>query len=127
MDYKVRVRKIMLILMPILIIGLMYAVFIEITGLGLDCIIYENTGLKCPGCGVTRMCMNILHFNFKAAYANNQLLFVALPIAFMWLLYKMVIYIRTGKLSNSKLENICLYIFMIAIVVFTIVRNIDTI
>lgn len=124
MEYKVRIKKIFLILTPIFTVGLLYAIFIEMTGLGLDCIIYENTGIKCPSCGITRMCMNILHCNFEAAFAHNQLLFVTLPIALLWMLYKVMIYIKTGNNSNNKFENLCIYFFLVAVVIFSVIRNI---
>lgn len=124
MEYKKRVRKVLLIILPVLIVGLLYAGFIEMTGMGLDCLIYENTGIKCPGCGVTRMCMHILHFDFKEAFLSNQLLFIALPISVVWFLYKIIVYIKTGNSTYTIFEKICTGLFLMATVVFCIIRNI---
>lgn len=124
MDYRARLKKVIFMILPIITIGLIYAIYIEITGDGLDCIIYESIGIKCPGCGITRMCMNILHLNFYEAFVSNELLFVALPIGFVWLIYKVFIYVKTGNSSLSKTENICAYIFIVLVIVFCIIRNI---
>ena len=124
MEYKKRIQKILLIILPILIIGFIYAIFIELTGMGLDCVIYENTGIKCPGCGVTRMCMNILHLDFKTAFSYNQLLFISLPIATIWLIVKMVKYIRTGDSDYTIFEKMCTVIFLVATILFCVFRNV---
>lgn len=124
MEYKKRLKKILLIVLPVFIIGLLYALFIELTGMGLDCVIYENFGVKCPGCGVTRMCMHILHFDFISAFFSNQLLFIALPIAAVWIMVKMIVYVRTGDSLYTKIEKICTGIFLVSTVIFCIVRNI---
>lgn len=42
-------------------------------------------GEECPGCGMTRACMYLIHFDFTEAYFYNALCFVVFPIlAFAW-------------------------------------------
>jgi hypothetical protein len=39
------------------------------------CILKEVAGIRCPGCGITRACVEITMFNFGAAYALNPAAF----------------------------------------------------
>ena len=41
--------------------GLLYAVFVKWSGIAIPCLFHLVTGLKCPGCGVTQMCVALLH------------------------------------------------------------------
>ncbi len=42
-------------------------------------------GEECPGCGMTRACMHLIHFDFTEAYYHNALSFVVFPIlAIVW-------------------------------------------
>lgn len=50
------------------------------------CIFKSLTGLSCPGCGAQRATHELLHLNFKSAFAYNPLLVVSLPYAFTGLL-----------------------------------------
>ena len=37
--------------------GLLYGIFVSYTGLAIPCLFRKVTGLLCPGCGVTGMCV----------------------------------------------------------------------
>jgi len=40
---------------------------------------------ECPGCGITRACMHLIHFDFERAFDFNALSFLVFPIfAFAW-------------------------------------------
>ena len=42
-------------------------------------------GKECPGCGLTRACMHLIHFDFAEAFQFNMLSFIVFPIlAFAW-------------------------------------------
>ncbi|MBN8677164.1 MAG: DUF2752 domain-containing protein [Chitinophagales bacterium] len=42
-------------------------------------------GEECPGCGMTRACMHLIHFGFDDAFDYNMLSFIVFPIlAFLW-------------------------------------------
>ena len=43
------------------------------------CLFHSLTGLDCPGCGSLRATHELLHGNFKAAFALNPLLVFLLP------------------------------------------------
>ncbi|WP_291657792.1 DUF2752 domain-containing protein [Clostridium sp.] len=36
--------------------------------------------VECIGCGITRACLNALHFNFAQANEYNKLVFIVLPL-----------------------------------------------
>jgi Protein of unknown function (DUF2752) len=39
-------------------------------------------GVECPGCGLTRGVMHLMHFDFENALFYNTLSFLALPVLF---------------------------------------------
>lgn len=41
-------------------------------------------GMECPGCGLTRACMHLIHLDFEEAFAFNMLSFVVFPILAFW-------------------------------------------
>ena len=41
--------------------------------------------IECLGCGMTRACMHIIHFDFETAWNFNKLSFIVFPIlCFCW-------------------------------------------
>ena len=74
-----RVRRFLLGAAALLVLGLAYAAFAAATGLLIPCPFRALTGLKCPGCGVSHLCLALLRLDFAAAWAANPGLFCALP------------------------------------------------
>ena len=60
--------------------GLLYAHLVRVTGFGIPCIFHTITGLDCPSCGVTRMCMALLRLDFAAAFRYNAAILVLSPL-----------------------------------------------
>ena len=52
-------------------VGFAYLIFVSLTGLGIPCPFHAVTGLHCPGCGVTRMCVALARLDFAAAWDAN--------------------------------------------------------
>lgn len=50
------------------------------------CPLHELTRLECPTCGALRAAHQLLHGNFRAAYALNPFFFWALPVAALFLI-----------------------------------------
>lgn len=44
------------------------------------CVFHQATGFHCPGCGSQRAIHHLLHGNFGAAFGNNLMLMVFLPL-----------------------------------------------
>ena len=58
--------------------GLLYGIFVSYTGLAIPCLFRKVTGLLCPGCGVTGMCVALLHLDWRGAFSCHPVLFVLL-------------------------------------------------
>lgn len=105
-------------------IALAYYAWVVTTNIYIPCVFKLATGLKCPGCGITHMIIDILHLDFQNAFYENPLLFVALPFAVISYAINRVYYIRNGrKKEYGKISHALLYAMLILIIIFWIVRN----
>lgn len=84
----------------------------------IPCIFHELTGLYCPGCGITRMFFALLKLDFINAFHYNPLVFIML---LGYIFYK-VISLRTPV----KLPKYFSLILLVIVVLFGVLRNIDT-
>ena len=102
-------------------IGVLYIIWIKITGLMIPCIFRLLTGYKCPGCGVTHMLLDLLRLDFSGARAQNAFLFYTLPLLASEVIYA---WHRAGKkLPLPRWNEILLMIYCAALIVFGILRN----
>lgn len=107
----------------LLALGAAYAVFTTITGIGIPCVFHSVTGLKCPGCGVSRMIISLVHLDFAAAFHYNAALFVLIPV-FLILAFSLICrYIRLGTQKLSRGQSITVIVMIVLLVLFGIVRN----
>ena len=67
-----RLRRVCLGAGVLLLCGLAYALWLRVGGFGIPCMFHTLTGLDCPSCGVTRMCMALLRLDFEAAFFINE-------------------------------------------------------
>lgn len=92
----------------------------------IPCMFNKLTGLKCPGCGITRAMHYLVNGNIKKAIWYNIML---VPGAFI-LLYSSYRYIRyivkNEEIINKPLE-IILIIYLIMLILFMIARNITSV
>ena len=70
------------------------------------------------------MCIEILKGNLKEAYYYNKLIFVMLPLLFVFFIKWSADYIKTGKIRHSKFEMALIIIMLVAFGMFGIIRNI---
>ena len=66
--------------------------FLYISGVG--CVWRFLFHYPCPGCGITRACVALVHGDFKAAFEYNYM-FISLPIIFAYILFD-------GRIVKSK-------------------------
>ena len=66
--------------------GLLYGFVLIPLGVRIPCLFYRFTGLRCPGCGVTDLCLALLHGHFVPSY--NWGLVLASPVL-GWLLIRL--------------------------------------
>ena len=122
-NWKNRRNEVIKGILILLGIGMLYALFSTITGLRIPCVVYALTGLYCPGCGVTRMCLSLLRFDFRTAFSCNQLLFLSLPGLGGMVLYVLSRYIRYGDCKTGKAGTALLITLIVLFLAFGILRN----
>lgn len=93
--------------------------------LRLRCIIFQMTGLYCPGCGATRACYAILHGNWKGAVGYNPLLVILFPIAAVYIILRTFDWMMTGTNHiDSYIPDCFLYSLLGIVMIYGIARNI---
>ena len=108
-------------ILSVLIIGGLYYIWILFTDIKIPCIFKEITGLKCPGCGITSMLLNVLQFDFEAAFRANSFLFLSSPMIIVQLVYIWFMQARKSKLPDWN-ETLC-KAYLVCLLVFGIFRN----
>lgn len=104
-------------------IGMAYFSLISFTSFRIPCMFYTLTGLKCPGCGVTRMFLAMLQGNFYLAWMENPFLFILVPVLSLYYIWKTIWFIITGKCFFLRYETQSLFAILISLILFGIVRN----
>lgn len=104
--------------------GLVYAAFVSLTGLAIPCVFHLVTGLKCPGCGVTRVALALLRFDFHEAWIQNRCLILISPLLAVSIVTQLVSYIRTGRYRVGRILTVVNYVLVGLLLLFGVVRNI---
>ena len=78
---------------------LAYVIFVAVTGIKIPCFYLSNFGVECPGCGVTRMFVSMLHLDFVSAFWFNPVMFV---LFFLWLAIGLLCFLSPIKLFKNK-------------------------
>ena len=118
-----RFRKIAIKYGIILGIGLAYLLFVLLSGFRIPCVFYELTGLKCPGCGITRMFVSLARFDIASAFSYNPAVFITGPFIVAYLICSEIKYVYYGNRSLGRWE-IFLWIELFLLIFFGIFRNI---
>ena len=100
-----------------------YYFFIKLTGLNIPCIFKKITGFKCPGCGLTAMCMYLARFRFRDAFFANPLMFCLSPLLLAVLVLK-IAFDPKWLGSRCKGYNIATWVVLGITMAFWITRNI---
>lgn len=89
-----------LILLPI-VLAILPADFFD--GGPVVCISRLLADMECWGCGMTRACMNIIHFNFSQAWQFNKLSFIVFPIlSYLYVIEVVKFYRRVRRDGRSE-------------------------
>ena len=74
-------KKRLTIVLVVIAAGLGYLVWIRLTDLAIPCPVRTLSGghLRCPGCGVSHMCMYLSGFSFGKAFLAHPIIFSLIP------------------------------------------------
>lgn len=108
----------------ILLLAFFYYCLTQIFNIGIPCPFYKLTGFYCPGCGITRMCIALIHLKIREAFLYNPVCFTILPFIIALIIYHEYVFIYTGKQRASKIENIFLSILIMILILYGILRNV---
>ncbi len=108
----------------ILTIGLVYSIFYLITGFGIPCPIKTITGLYCPGCGISRMFIALIHGDIQTAVSSNIVVFFMLPFFAAGYVRHQYRFIRYNEKGLKRWENVMTMICIFILLAFAVVRNI---
>ncbi len=71
----------------------------------ISCVFLELTGIKCPGCGMTRALLAALRLDFKTAFSCHAM-FWSVPLLY-------ACFLLDGRLFHKKWMNMLFYIAML--------------
>ena len=103
--------------------GLGYALWVRLTGLAIPCPFRAVTGRLCPGCGVTRMCLALLRWDWAAAWNANPVLLMMLPILAFLGVRRAVRYVREDSTGGPGWESALLWVMIALLTVWGAARN----
>ena len=107
----------------LLVLGLGYALWVRLTGLAVPCPFHAVTGRLCPGCGVTRMCLALLRWDWPDAWDANPVLLLMLPVLAVLGVRLAARYVREGSTVGPKWESVLLWAMTALLLVWGVVRN----
>ena len=123
MTKKARLKKLLLYMMLLGMAGLLYGIFVSYTGLAIPCLFRKVTGLLCPGCGVTGMCVALLDLDWRGAICCHPVLVVLLLPLTAVFICGAAGYVQNGRFRFARWQNLILYVSVAALVIFGVVRN----
>jgi hypothetical protein len=86
------------------------------------CLLYQTTGLLCPGCGGLRAVHQLLHGHLAAAFRFNALFVCSLPL-FAWFGTRQLLAKIRGEAAPRLVRPLWLWLGFAILVVFGILRN----
>ena len=122
-DSRLRLQNLLKKAALVLLIGLGYAFFASVFHIALPCPIHALTGLYCPGCGVSRMCLALLRFDWMEAARYNMGILVAAPFGAAVFLSQAVGYVKTGSTEMARWQKVLLWGMIAWLLLFTVFRN----
>ena len=112
-----KIRDIIVLIVTFLI----YTVLIISFDIGIPCVFYEITGLYCPGCGITRLCLSLFEGDVYQAFRYNPIIFIDLPILFI--LFVLNIFLKNNK-NIKKITDVIIIFLATITIIFGVIRNI---
>ncbi len=120
-----RLRKIVIGMSVCLLLGMLYALWLSLGGSGIPCIFHVLTGLDCPSCGVTHMCMALLRFDIAAAWRANAAILCLLPVLLLIAGSMIGRYVKTGETRPQRWVSVLIWSTIIVLLLFGLARNLN--
>ena len=118
-----RRKKVIVGALILFAVGALYALFVTLTHKGIPCVFNLLTGLKCPGCGVSKMCLRLIRFDFKGAFEANPAIFCLLPLMSVTAARLIYVYIKHGRLRD-RFSQYSVYFMIGVLLIFGVLRNV---
>ena len=118
-----RVKESLRTWLLLLLAGLCYAALYQYAGVRIPCPVYSLSGLYCPSCGLSRMCIHLLQGEWGAAMRSNPALFLLLPLFACLLLSAEARYWRTGSRRLTRLQSAAAWGMIFLLLLFGVLRN----
>ena len=122
-EFNARLKKTVIKYSVILFIGFSYLIFVLCTGIRIPCLFYEITGLKCPGCGISRMFVSLAKLDFAAAFKFNPFALITGPFVLLYFVLNEIEYVKNGNGRREKLK-VFIYPELVAALIYAVIRNI---
>lgn len=118
-----RLKKYLIMLAVGLTAGVIYFLLTQL-GFAIPCIFHRITGFYCPGCGVTRMCINIIKLDFYSAFRSNPAIFVIIPFLAVIFAVRTYSVLKYGIAKQKIWMTVIEITSIIILIIFGILRNI---
>lgn len=118
-----RALKAFATLAGLIIIVMAIPVIHLITGINIPCPLNALTGLRCPGCGATRMMKALLQLDFGGAFGYNPVVLLSAPILAVIVFRICYRYIRYGIKEPEKWVWVTICATAAVYILFGVVRN----
>ena len=122
-ERKQRLRQTVVKYSVVFGILLAYLIFVLCTGIGIPCVFSKITGLKCVGCGISRMFVSLARLDFVSAFKHNAFLFITGPFLIVYFAVSEIKYVLCGNGRMGKWE-IFLWVELALGIAYGVLRNI---
>lgn len=117
-----RIKKVLVSLLIIIsILGIYFLAYSRLEFIRIKCLFHELTGLNCPGCGITRMILSFLQFDFYSGIKYNYFLGYTFIVIIFMVGYFIYSYIYNKKIKQIEYFNM---FYLVLFILWGIIRNI---
>ena len=118
-----RLKKVGISCTVLVTVGLAYFLICNKIGFGIPCLFHLITGLKCPGCGISRMCISLLKGDIHSAFLYNRGVMLMSPFIAYFVVKEFYLYVRYNDFTLKNWERILAIILIVILVIFGLLRN----
>lgn len=120
---KIREHFVFSNMLRLFLAGILYCILMLVSDIRIPCIFYKITGVQCPGCGMSRAILALMHGKWKQAFYYNRLSITLLPVLLLYLLYRSKKYIYDGRVNFHLWEIVFLLCSFIVTIGYGVTRN----